>query len=152
MRTAGGVVRPPLLAQVEVADLGVRDPCVLPAVAAVAAGGFLSVALPVIRAGNRKDWRTYVLVRHESRSLLWRHHPDRIADRDPFFLDPNDARPRWIGTNGKSEKHMWTNADSLWVRADWLAALCSQVNDAPHGVVLLARAAAQALILTGEWR
>lgn len=152
-------MKPPLLTIEQVAKLGTdADYAVLPAVTVLAAGGFLSCSLPVIRLRGRGSSArgeragppaVYVLVPYEARGWLWSDHSGRQADKNrgdgPFWNDIDAGGfPRWFAGGGQRDRG-WLNAEALWVRAEWLRDRCAEVVRTSHAIAMLRRACEAAL-------
>lgn len=90
---------------------------VLPAVAAVAAQGFLSQCAPAARFGSAKESRPWLLLSYEQRQHVT-HSIVGSLDSLPWYDDAVAAVLRPDGTRGR-----WRNAEHLWVDAGWLQAL-----------------------------
>lgn len=113
----------------------------LPAVAAVAGGGFLSLAVPVARFGVPSSWETYVLLPSTERHRLVR---DGVVA--PWQID-------YLAIIVKRKAEVdWNNADEVWVSARWLAARFADfsTDSQSHGIALLRAVVAAALRLTRE--
>ena len=133
--------KPPLVRTGEVRHLDGE----LPAVSIVLAGGFLALAVPVIRVGDKTGWRTAILVTYEKRMALWHAVCERRKKEGstgyPYFDEH---------LVGPDIRRGWTNAENLWCFAHAVRRTCLTIAEPTHAVNLLHNCAVAALALTGE--
>lgn len=123
----------------------------LPAVAVIAAGGFLRSSATVARLGVGRQRHTFLLLTFEQRSAVTRAVGydvlGNLAERIPGDMD----RPAVLSSTGKPGA--WSNAENLWVSARWLKLVAFsrvRAESSSHGFAMVVRLVDAALALAGE--